>query len=517
MSPALRDELYVPLEIEGEGMDQLVLQELLAGRDVVVSGTAGGGKTMLVEQVLNVLTAAGRTYFAADLCRVVQEVDLSVDVVVVRDLTATGTDIVAQIWALSERPPLLLAGNEGMLLEATFGDGMSPVVSALRALQEGTTPSEPRHPVVIDMASIDPVKHGLPSLLASPLLYEAAVASETSLGYPPDSPRVLALDQLRTKRVAQALADHIRTVLGPGEVTYRELWNFVSDLFLGGSNDSVPPTSPWFWRAFYGDNSLSLRIGRTSRGEFLSLPSVSLALYREDIDRFGLEPEMLASWVPAGTRAVDCSGTQSQDLVRWNRLQFVALSDWAVLGSSRLFVGSRQRTSGLDIESPRGIVQLINRYFTPADSGQGSALELWVDPGVERRQQRPEGIVSLGRISLAQLEIASSSVIANSLGREVRGSRKFLRLITHRDASCSLEISGDLIHGLLNGRSLRTYDRNADEVDLSLRRFFFACASLGVLEEPDAMTVHHETDSLVTSRFTVEVGAALRIRGDAGG
>lgn len=506
MSPGLRDALYIPIRFsDDQTLDAVLSDQLLAGRDVIVSGTAGGGKTALVERVISHLLMAGRTVCIVDSLQNPTDADTDGATLVVKDLTATGSSVVSELWNRSGRSPMLIAGNEGALLDPDWGQQMDAVVDDLRELQVGGSPADPSRPVVVDMAALDPISHGLPGILSNPTIRAAVELWEYERGAQSDSPRLIALRQLDFERVRRAVAHHIRRALGPGEITYRELWNFVADLLLEGDNSSVPPTSTWFWRLFYGDNSLSWQLSESAKPNFLSLPEVSMALYRGDLSALGLTAEALVCWTPAGCNAIDAPDEQAAALVRWNRIQYVVLDAWCSGTQASPFIGLRQddRASGFKTAD---LVGLMNGFFHRNRPTPGHGLELWVDLGVERKEERPPAIVSLGVVSLSQLKVVPSSVLANVADRQMNGARWFLRAEGARGAATSIEITSSLINGLLRGRSTRTYHRSVDEVDLALKRFYFGCARVCSMEEPAVLEVLHskEEGESYTIRWRVD-------------
>jgi hypothetical protein len=359
------------------------------------------------------------------------------------------------------------------------------------------------------MAAIDPVTHGLATILSNRLVHDAVVAWESERGFPPLSPRLLALEQLRSKKVCEALAAHVREALGPGEITYRELWNFVAEMLLEGDNDTVPPTSPWFWRLFYGDNSLSVRVSAATKPSHLSLPEVSMALYLGDLSALGLDQGVLQLWVPAGGTASDHSDRQAVELVRWNRIQYVVLAAWLSSRVSVPFVGSRRDGRGSGALPSADLVALMNGFFRRGRRTSRQVLELWVDLGVERRQDRPPGIVSLGVVSLSQLSVVTSSVIANIARRQLMGARQFLRAEGPGGLSTTIELNSGLMQGLLRGRNHRTFHRSGDETDLALKRFYFGCARVCSLEEPDVLEILQADDDGTTQTIRWRVGERL--------
>jgi hypothetical protein len=490
MSPSLQDALYVPIRFaDGTTLEEVLVDVLQSRRDVIVSGTAGGGKTALVERIVREIAESGGRVAEIDEVDVIDQVNFNASVLVIRDLTATGGELASEVWSRSPRPPLLLAGNEGALLDHSWGDIMRPIVTDLRSLQEGESPLDSERVVVVDMAAIDPIRQGLAEILSHELIHGAIHLWEQSMEQPVDSPRLLALRQLQDPNICKSATDVLRRALGPGEVTYRELWNFVSEILLEGDNHSTPPTSTWFWRLFYGDSKLSIRLLSAAKPNYLSLPASSMAIYNNDLSALNLTTKALQNWVPVGANPKDSRDDVALDIVRWNRIQYVVMTNWLNGERSTPFVGIHHDIGSRSTPNLSDLIALMNGFFHGMKPFPGHGLELWIDLGVERKDERPPGIVSLGVISLSQLRVVPSFVIANVEGRQIPGARQFLRAEGAGGSATSLEITARLINGLQRRRSLRTFHRSGDEIDLALKRFYFACARVCSTEEPNVLEI----------------------------
>src|SRR5204863_1216862 len=65
-------------------------------------------------------------------------------------------------------------------------------------------------------------------------------------------------------------------------VLFRDLWEFLADLAIGGSCQDDPPTSPWFWRVFFGTNSLSKRLQAIADPSLIVFPRAEIHLWYGD-------------------------------------------------------------------------------------------------------------------------------------------------------------------------------------------------------------------------------------------
>lgn len=513
MSQSLRATLYAPvLSSDGIRLDQTLVKALGRGNDVFVAGTAGGGKTMLVDQIVEQLASLGtKTLIIDDF----EESSLPrADVYVVRDLTAIGPDVFLKFFKAPGRSPMLIAANEGALMDEALEGRLIQIVDDLHAMQNGLSLNSDG-PVIVDMAAIDPLGDSLSQLLSNELLHNACRTAALQNGESTDGPRLRALAQLKDEHRARAVARLIQLALGPGEVTFREVWNFLADIFLGGSDNFSPPSSVWFWRFFFGDSSLSARVAAVLKPEYLSLPESSLALYNGNFLGLGLSEESQVAWVHPGEDPSRITGEQQRDLMRWLRLQLVFLNLLNDQGVATVpFVGgfaikfselAFQRKGAVEIASA------INNYFKGQhlDNSQFTGLELWVDLMVERRQDRGP-LVSLGRVPSVSLTIKNSYAISRVVGYELKGSRVFLHAFDG-DRVASLELSSEFSQVISRGRSTRTFDRYSDDVDLSLRKFFFSAANKIRLDQAEILRVLHVDEDEAMREISWHVDKKFRL------
>jgi len=495
MSRELQNALYAPVLLEnGEMLHVVLAEKLQEGRDVIVTGTAGGGKTMLVDQIVALLKNNNRTVLEIENSSEYTESN----VVVIRDLTAIETQLCINFIDKKRRPPFLIAANEGALMSEDFGEFFFNSIKDLHSLQSGNIPKDEQSAIVVDMAAIDPVQHALPTFLSSELLHAAVNEFENNAGRS-DSIRTHALSQLKDPKHAKIISSLIRESLGPGEITFSKLWDFISDIFIGGTEDSAVPTSPWFWRIFYGESKISTRISEVLKPDFLSLPNISLFLYKGDFQNLKFDKEQGAMWVSPGSfpQNEDSSDNKNQ-LMKWMKVQFVIIQLLTNVINQSVFVGSRvSRYSSLmgRSDSHIDLAYSFNKYFRNVltQGAKYTGLELWVDLMVERRQDRSHGIVSLGRVPATGLQIVPSRVLANCGDADLLGSRVFFQAksIDASTPNPSIEVSSALLRVLSSGKTLKKFNRSNDDVELSINNFFFSIANSAALERSDVLSVLH--------------------------
>lgn len=485
MSDSLRSALYYSRRLaSGEALEALLADVLAHDRSVLVAGSAGGGKTMLLNSVLKHLSRMK-----------VPSIELGEDppdggaVVVIPDLTAVAGDRSALLAEARQIGPLFIAANEGVLRTTDMPAELAGVAQSLRDLQSGNdSVCDSEAAVVVDLAGLDPVAGALPFLLRHNLLHDAVRSIDD--GCDADNcPRLQALEQLLAPNAAETVAELVHAAVGPGELLFRDVWDFLSDVLLGGNCTGDVPTSPWFWRCFYGESFIAAEISDALRPEYLSLPRVAPFLYRGDWskvdDLLGTEPAFV---VPGREPFRIDDPTTRTELTHWLRIQAALLMRRSGGPRSAGFVGElasslEQRVTKKNEVFP--LVQGLNAYFhrKKAADAVGTVLDLWVEMSVERATARAAALVSLGQVSSTRLEILRSSVIANVEGVKDQGSRLFLAGSNYTGERPLLVLDVKLFKALSRGRPVATSDRSGDDADFAIRRFMVQVASSMELED----------------------------------
>jgi hypothetical protein len=495
LSAELASALYVPFTLEDKVKLETVIAEAVKnGRNVVVAGSAGGGKTMLVNQIISELKKQKVELNIVDESDLENFKIIKNHVSVVRDLTAVSSEIATQIIK-SESGCFIIAANEGALMDKVFEGYFDSVIRDLHSLQTGNKPNDDSQPIVIDMASIDPLSNAIQTLLSNKILHQAVELFESQSGSK-NSPRILALKQLRNNDVALAISQLITSTLGPGEVTFRELWNFIADLLLGGENDTTPPTSVWFWRLFKGETSISDLITKSLKPEFLALPNESFALFTGDVEGLKLSKLSKDLWLHPGVIPMDVSNAEKRNnLITWLRIQYALIEQLASNKSKSIFVGSFSTELNDKVAKKYdkvSLIQALNGYFRrkEASENDSSILELWIHFMVERRQDRGFGLASLGSVSAGLLELNSSQSIANLNNVQLKGSRLFLQpVLENKNSTNGLEINSNLFKAISRGRATSLSDRENDDIDLAIKKFYFTISNVATLERHDVLNI----------------------------
>ena len=450
------------------GLEKPIADALAAGRDVVITGSAGGGKTQFVERVMELL--ANRP--GAPVPFPPGETNGVPHVLVVRDLTAVHPDKRAEtLGGQKGTTARLIAANEG-----TLGSVVQPpfdrVLDTLHEMQQGKSPSDDRLPVVVDLGGFNPFESAFADILGLPILTEVVNQLECCVS-PITCPRRRAWKQLQSPEVRQNLAEVLAVSQGPREVLLRDVWDFVADLAIGGDCQQNPPTSTWFWRVFFGESEIAFRLLENIRPELIAMPRDDIRLYYGDWQNLEAEPldGVKLQWLP-GRPAQATDPMVRRSMMNWLKLQ-MALVTKPPQESRQLLVSGLESDAAFQVaqEKPDLLVAGLNRYhrYNLEAKIPEQVLELWVDLGIERRQHRPVGMFSLGSVPRASVRISRSEIVGNLPGTQMKGLRAYLRGPSDNGA---LRLDHRLLGALLRGRPVRLADRQHEDVDWAIWRFY---------------------------------------------
>lgn len=467
VSPELRSQISVET-----GLEAALESALRAGRDVVIAGSAGGGKTHVLETLRNAKRPGmpALVYWPSELAP-----QRGPFVRVVADATALAPEMRQRMFA--DRPSncraVAVAINEGPLLglaHALPGSPYAGAIGLLHSAQRGVIPpADPALPVVLDVGGYDPIGNGVVArLLRLPLLGEIVQRAPCQCEDERICPRRLGWKLVSSEDVCQRVNEVLRVVNLQGQaVLFRDLWEFIADLVVGGSCQDDPPTSPWFWRVFYGSSVLSKRLQSIADPSLIVFPRAEAHMWYGDWQ----SPEIaLLEGVefvpPASARPFNPAA------YRWLKSQLFFLARFpSILDVVRDQVNLQL---ALAIEAGRTdeIIAAINSYMTYGiRAASQQVLTLWADMGVERHMDRARGQVSLGNVQTSEFELRRSVVVVNhpDPGATLFGARVFL---VHAKTGASFALSQEVLSLLRGGRSYRSSDRPHTDLEWHLSRFF---------------------------------------------
>jgi hypothetical protein len=324
-------------------------------------------------------------------------------------------------------------------------------------------------------------------------------------------PRKLAWLQLDSEETRQRVNDVLRLANVAGRpLLFRDIWDFIADVALGGSCDDDPPTSPWFWRIFNGRSLLSLHLRAVADPSLVVYPRAEAHVWWGDWDAAEIELLEDVELVPLVT-----DPPYRGDRYRWLKAQLLfVFRAKSILSVIRDQVNLEMLTS-LGRQRIGEVVTVLNGYMCYGTRPPMSQrLELWIDMGVERRLDRARGQASLGRVRVSELEIVRSSAVANhpDPNCNVPGSRVFL---VHPASGASFGLSTDALNLLRSGRSFRISDRPHTDMEWQITDFYAAIArkrsnadEFSVLQlQFDAMSGDIRTYLVAPSTRTIELSA----------
>jgi hypothetical protein len=485
ISDSLRDAISVET-----GLEDAIRAAVAAGKDVVVAGSAGGGKTHLLHALDG--------HFAVFQWPDNEPPDDDPCVATVPDATVVFDQIEAGgLDAVPDRARRVIAINEGPLLALARSrpeSFLARSVPLLHNAQRGIiSPHDDLDPVVIDVGGYDPIENRVVErLLALPALKQLVLRSRCSCDDPAVCPRKVAWLQLDLDEIRMRVNDVLRlaNVLGRS-ILFRDLWDFVGDVALGGSCEADPPTSPWFWRVFAGESVLADRLRTIADPSLVVYPRAEAHIWWGD---WNSEEIQLLDGVEPVPLVVDPPFVGERH--HWLKAQlFFIVHAQSILSIIRDQVNLEMLAS-LDENKVAEVVETLNYYMAyGTQRALRQRLDLWLDMGVERRMDRARGQASLGQVAASDLNIVRSSAVANHPDSSVAipGSRFFF---VHDGSGASLSLTPETLNLLKGGRSFRISDRPHTDMEWQIADFYAAIARaydnserLGVLElEFDAMS-----------------------------
>ena len=508
LSPTLASAIYVERNLaSGESLAQTLGSALIHGQNVVITGSAGGGKTMLLDRIREWLRLNASP---------------EIDFQFIPDFTAAGESQEQRVELLRrcmDRGPTLIAANEGPLLGTLVREVLTDVIPILRGLQQGEPPSASENGsfTVVDLAALDPVSPAVSSLLTNSVLREAVEAIECDVceqyRVTGSCPRMDALAQLDLPGVAGFVEYVVQLGTSAREVIFRHVWDFIADMLIGGSCEGSTPTSPWFWRLFFGDTEIAKDIRSALKPEFLTIPRGLPYLYQGDWTEVEIwRPEIGQHLVDSGAIPARLSEEKSSELMLWFKVQLTVLL--RALGHDLpRFPG--EDSSSLEREVLVGgrldrLLQHLNAYFMreKVDANTPTSLSLWVDTTGQRMDKRPTSMVAIGVLPESAFELRRSRVLSERPSSVAAGSRAFLALRSLGEAS--LPLSPNLFDALTRGRPLSTRVRSFDDVDFAIRNFYLLACGSDQVSNPNAVSLlDSNEDTATTSSWRIQQGAAI--------
>lgn len=303
-------------------------------------------------------------------------------------------------------------------------------------------------------------------LLGLPSLADIVEHSQCKCN-PIDCPRRRAWTQLQSVEVRRRVAEICKlALLVEQEWLFRDIWDFLADMVLGGECADDPPSSAWFWRVFKGQSRLARALSEVIDPVTIALPRAEGRLYYSDWEDPSLRLVEDMEFMPLSRP------DSRQDRFEWLKAQLIIMG-LKVPSVIRLIDRPGDDLVGaVFLNRLPSLIKAINRYMTfGLREGSEGKLDLWVDHSVERRTERFHGLIRLGQIEANEFAIRRSLVVINQPVAEsqVLGSNRFL---VHSETGAAMALETDRLHLLRSVRPLRRSNRPHADLEWDLGAFF---------------------------------------------
>lgn len=451
----LSDELREAITIDTP-LASLLEEMLDLGKHVVLTGTAGSGKTHLLAAAM----ATNRWNYK-----------------IVTDLADRPQAEWPQIF--TGEAPWLVAGNEGAFLAGADAGipHFKSIISALHALQSGHDPAESQF-TLMDVAGFDAGRARLVEKVVRLPIVEDYATDHLS-PYPYEAWKLL--DDAQILNRLGSLVERASAYSDDGAFTFRHVWKFVADMLLG------PPNETWITRAFSGTSEVSRAIQRSVDESAFAMPHVSGRLWYGDLQ--GIQEHFL----PGGISVLE------HELGSPARLEESAESTQEWFREARRVCAFTLKESPLDVtansrqemwrglverNSARPLLKAVNSYLSYGLlSSIGDDPLLWLQYDTERRAMKPEHQAAIGVARASDFEIVRNRVVPSSI-RDDDASLGGRVLLRHGPSDAVLQLSPDLVDEVLQTRSHRVIDREHVEFDWRLFHYLsLVSSSVGAEDE----------------------------------
>ena len=358
--------IHVETPLEG-----FILDTLKRGRDIVLTGNPGDGKTHLIMRLMPSLNALGAEHHV--------------------DATAEESyEVIIQAWqrARKRKKPFCLAINEWPLLELVrgFADKFPALKEVREQVERGVIYDELGAPPADGVVVVDLNNRNL----VDQVVFKRLLTTLTDERFYPECPRCPARETcdvpkarrvLIRDRVRDRLFSLLELVTKRGHhVTMRDLQGFIAFLITGGRSCAVlvaaQEPSPYYTLAFEGESDLFDAIREAFDPAHVTHPAYDEALWTGALPPDGwMEPK--ASPAPPAA----APGDQVAAMRATKRRFFLEHADGAGLlqllpRDERRFFEALSVAPEQSERVVRELIRLINRFFDPRDDSD-AALRLW--------------------------------------------------------------------------------------------------------------------------------------------
>ena len=310
---------------------------------------------------------------------------------------------------------------------------------------------------------------------------------------------------LQDAAVRARVNELLKVVNLPGQpVLFRDLWDFIHDIAVQGSCTEDPPTSPWFWRVFHGDSSLSKRLREVIDPAYMVFPRAAVHLWYGDWGYVRSMGGPAARFLPPPS-----SPRERPQVFKWIASQLFFLDPTAPGLEILRNQVDLQLMNAVQSGDVHRIVVALNGYMTYGKAPETSQeLTLWADTSIERHTNRPAGQFALGRVPAWEFEVSRSYVVGNHPEPHwsLRGGRYFL---VHKRTGAALNLTPATLDLLSRGRSYRSADRPHTDLEWHIARFYYEIARKNASKsELTVLRIDFRTMDHQINRYRLSVDAS---------
>ena len=438
-----RDQVSIDTTSE-ELLLQLIKNE--DARIIIINGSAGSGKTFLIDRVRDKLEA-DINFFSIEDKSASKKATKSC--LVIKDITALNVEAIKKFISITNEEKyskIVVCVNFGPLLEYSRSYDKSVFSKAMQVLRRPNESSYNENlPTVInlnDYRVIDKTN--------VKLIFETDYVLNTLLKELDNDSLILRTwNQLKDDKKIGRLFELITKVnLVKEDWSFRELWYFIEDLF----NQSENKNHSIYHRLFFSKNKISKSLLKLCDPVNIPMGYLDDYCWHEDIIEINkILPNVFLT-----------PNISKEDKYLLLKLQILFLH-------SESWLIEKVNSDNIDIHKRKKLVQKINSFCSFGDNHDRSLLNLYINSRIEIRDTKYPGYFTYGNVPVQSLSLFRHKFILNCPSfieeQSIKGSRLYFK--AGIDGS-PYHIPPDFINELDKDNSLLYGDRSVSDLETSL-------------------------------------------------